>query len=46
MEQFAQEEVECLPAMHGIMIGRTAFQNPLLFATADSEFFGVSDPCL
>ena len=35
-----------LPAVHGIMIGRSAFSNPLLFATADSTFYGVKDPCL
>lgn len=41
-----QQKIECLPAAHGIMIGRTAFSNPMLFATADSDFFGVKDPCL
>ena len=35
-----------LPAVHGVMIGRAAFSNPLLFATADSTFYGVKDPCL
>ena len=35
-----------LPAVHGVMIGRSAFSNPLLFATADSTFYGVKDPCL
>mmetsp|Transcript_26573 Transcript_26573/g.44426 ORF Transcript_26573/g.44426 Transcript_26573/m.44426 type:complete len:555 (-) Transcript_26573:79-1743(-) len=37
---------EVLPAVHGVMIGRTAYSNPMSFATADSEFFGVADPCL
>jgi tRNA-dihydrouridine synthase A len=27
------------PAVHGIMIGREAYHNPFLFATADKEFF-------
>lgn len=35
-----------LPPVHGVMIGRAAFSNPLLFATADSSFYGVPDPCL
>jgi tRNA-dihydrouridine synthase A len=37
---------EVLPAVHGVMIGRAAYNNPSMFATADSEFYGVSDPCL
>ena len=28
---------EMLPPVHGIMIGRTAYNNPLTFCTADSE---------
>ena len=35
-----------LPPVAGCMIGRAAYNNPLLFATADSTFYGVSDPCL
>jgi len=34
-EDIQQEIIECLPAMHGVMIGRSAWSNPLLFATAD-----------
>ena len=30
-----------LPAVHGIMIGRSAFSNPLLFATADSTLNAI-----
>jgi tRNA-dihydrouridine synthase A len=37
---------ETLPAVDGVMIGRAAFNNPAMFATADSEFYGVKDPCL
>lgn len=37
---------ESLPPVHGVMIGRAAYSNPLMFCTADSEFFGVRDPCL
>jgi tRNA-dihydrouridine synthase A len=37
---------EPLPAVHGVMIGRMAYNNPLAFATADSTFYGVKDPCL
>ena len=33
-------------AMHGCMIGRAAYINPLLFAKADSTFFGCRDPNL
>jgi len=33
-------------AVHGCMIGRVAYNNPLLFAKADSTFFGCSDPGL
>ena len=35
-----------LPPVHGIMIGRAAFSNPFLLATADSTFYGTRDPCL
>jgi tRNA-dihydrouridine synthase A len=35
-----------LPPAAGVMIGRAVYNNPLLFATADSYFFNVSDPCL
>lgn len=42
-----QRELEqFLPGVHGVMIGRAAYNNPLLFATADSTFYGVRDPCL
>ena len=34
---------ETLPAVHGVMIGRAAYTNPSMFASADSEFFGVND---
>lgn len=34
------------PAVHGVMIGRAAYHNPMLFATADSTFFNTRDPCL
>lgn len=37
---------EPLPAVHGVMIGRMAYNNPIAFATADSTFYGVKDPCL
>lgn len=46
LESLQNEIQEKLPAVHGVMIGRAAYQNPLLFATADSTFFGVKDPCL
>ncbi len=35
---------ESLPAVHGVMIGRTAYSNPIQFATADSTFHGIKDP--
>ena len=35
-----------LPPVHGVMLGRVAFNNPVIFATADSELYGVKDPCL
>jgi len=35
-----------LPPVHGAMIGRAAFSNPLLLARADSTFFGCKDPNL
>jgi len=35
-----------LPPAAGVMISRAVYNNPLLFATADSSFFGVRDPCL
>lgn len=35
---------EQLPAVHGVMIGRAAYNNPLLLATADSTFFGCKNP--
>ena len=37
---------EVLPPVHGVMIGRAAYSNPLLLCTADSTFFGEKDPCL
>lgn len=44
---FSHEPVyETLPAVHGVMIGRAAYTNPAIFATADSEVFGTKDPCL
>jgi tRNA-dihydrouridine synthase A len=30
----------------GVMIGRAAYENPYLFATADSEFYNEKDPSL
>lgn len=33
----------CKP-LDGVMIGREAYQNPWLLATADQELFGVTDP--
>ena len=33
-----------LPPVHGVMIGRAVQNDPLLFATADSGFFGEADP--
>jgi tRNA-dihydrouridine synthase A len=38
--------VETLPSVHGVMIGRMAYNNPVAFATADSQYYGVRDPCL
>ncbi|KAJ1418983.1 hypothetical protein B484DRAFT_453542 [Ochromonadaceae sp. CCMP2298] len=35
-----------MPAVHGVMIGRAAYSNPMILATADSEIFGQPDPCL
>jgi tRNA-dihydrouridine synthase A len=32
------------PAVHGVMIGRAAYNNPLLLANADSQIFHVKDP--
>ena len=37
-------EDDGLPGVHGVMIGRAAYNNPLLFMDADSRFFGVKDP--
>jgi len=34
-----------LPPVHGVMIGRAVAAEPVLFCTADSEFFGSPDPC-
>lgn len=42
----SEPNYEVLPAVHGVMIGRAAYNNPCLFATADSEFHNVADPCL
>lgn len=39
------EEVS-LPPVHGVMIGRQAFNTPVIFANADSTFFNTKDPCL
>lgn len=32
--------------LSGVMIGRAAYHNPIVFAQADSTFWGVRDPCL
>ena len=37
---------EILPPVHGVMIGRAAYNSPTIFANADSTFFGEKDPCL
>lgn len=37
---------EVLPAMHGVMIGRLAYNNPVSLCRADSMFYGERDPCL
>lgn len=39
-------ENEELPPVHGVMIGRAAYNNPCMLATVDSMFYGVKDPCL
>lgn len=46
LQSLQTELIERLPGVHGAMIGRAAYSNPLLFATADSTFYGVPDPCL
>lgn len=46
LQSLQHELHEKLPGIHGAMIGRAAYQNPLLFVTADSTFYGVKDPCL
>jgi tRNA-dihydrouridine synthase A len=33
-----------LPPVHGVMIGRAIWSNPVMLATADSQFFGCKDP--
>lgn len=38
-------DTSALPAVHGVMIGRSVAADPVLFATADSEFWGLTDPC-
>jgi tRNA-dihydrouridine synthase len=43
---FSATSETVLPAVHGVMIGRTAYSNPIQFCTADSEFHGENDPCL
>ncbi len=44
---FRSREIdELLPPVQGVMIGRMAFNNPIAFATADSEFYGVKNPGL
>lgn len=35
-----------LTTVDGVMIGRAAYENPYLFATADSEFFSEKDPII
>jgi tRNA-dihydrouridine synthase A len=46
LQSLRNETIEHLPGIHGVMIGRAAYNNPLMFATADSTFHSVSDPCL
>lgn len=35
-----------LPPVHGVMLGRAVYNNPLLLCTADSRFYRQRDPCL
>jgi tRNA-dihydrouridine synthase A len=37
-------EGEILPELQGCMLGRQAYSTPLMFANADSRFFGAKDP--
>ena len=39
----SEEENEFFPPVHGVMVGREAYNNPFLFTTADSEFFNSPD---
>ncbi len=41
-----QNAEQHLSRVDGVMIGRAAYENPYLFATADSEFFSEKDPGL
>lgn len=40
----AEEENPYSNPLYGVMIGREAYNNPFLFATADSEFYAVAKP--
>eukprot|EP00981_Chlorochromonas_danica_P015302 scaffold11566_cov156-Ochromonas_danica.AAC.2 len=35
-----------LPGVHGVMLGRAVYNNPLVLAQADSRVYGKRDPCL
>mmetsp|Transcript_8780 Transcript_8780/g.10916 ORF Transcript_8780/g.10916 Transcript_8780/m.10916 type:complete len:169 (+) Transcript_8780:13-519(+) len=40
----AEEQLNLVPNLQGVMLGRTAWHNPWLFRTADSRFYGTKDP--
>ncbi len=42
---FSCDEVLCHP-VHGVMLGRAVYNNPLMLACADSVYFGIRDPLL
>lgn len=46
LENADSDQFIALPAVHGVMLGRSAYNNPLLLANADSQFYGLRDPCL
>lgn len=44
--QFSEDYKQTLPGVHGVMLGRAVYNNPLLLANADKLFYNKKNPGL
>lgn len=45
LDPLKPEGREVFPPVHGVMIGRAVWNNPMMLATADSVIYNACDPC-